>query len=850
MFKWLIHQTHWLLGITLGMVLPVVGITGAMMSFEAPIMKALSPGIMHVPARAGAALTPDALLARFAAQVPGATPTLLIMKTEPGAAPRLTFRPASIDGQQAAPDKTYLDPYTGRMLGRANGEVFFDDVQRLHRFLLLDGGSSEAGKHITAAAAFAMVFFVLSGLYLRWPRRALDWKVWLKPELNRRGRSLYWSLHAVAGTWFFVIYLITPLTGLTWAYSWYLRGATVLLTGQAPPAEAPAPKPKPGPAAAPEPVRLDLAWDTLQRTAGNRLASVLITVPKPGKPVRLRYLEHDSPHEVALNLLLVDTASGAVVKHTRFADQALGQRMITGKLALHNGSWWGTPGVIVFMLASAALPLFAVTGTLLYLDRRKKAHTLQAAADELLASDMAGEGATIVMAYASQTGTAEQIALRSAATLMQGGQAVRVTPLGSLTLEDLRDARLLLVVASTYGAGEPPDPARGFARRTMSRPAELPQLRYGLLALGDRSYPDFCGFGGALGCWLNESGARPLFPPIMADREQVPALESWRNQLVKLGGVSAPGAWKEPYLSWRLAGRRLLNPGSPGGEAWHVVLEPASLPFPEWQAGDIAEISPRNAEAAVDACLRERALDGRRGTDANGDSLRTLLARSVLPQPGEARDYSERELAATLEPLPDRSYSIASLPSDGRIELLVRKTVLSDGALGLGSGWLTHHAEVGSEILLRIRSNMNFHAPDVVAPMILIGAGTGLAGLRAHLLHRRELGLGMAWLLFGERSAQADRLYDEELVAWRKDGTLARLDLAFSRDGEEKLYVQDLVARNAADMRRWIVEDGASVLVCGGVPMAAGVHEALQAMLGDAELARLTESGRYRRDVY
>jgi sulfite reductase (NADPH) flavoprotein alpha-component len=158
---------------------------------------------------------------------------------------------------------------------------------------------------------------------------------------------------------------------------------------------------------------------------------------------------------------------------------------------------------------------------------------------------------------------------------------------------------------------------------------------------------------------------------------------------------------------------------------------------------------------------------------------------------------------------------------------------------------------------LRIRRNTGFHPPPLGQPVILIGAGTGLAGLLAHLRHRgthRDTA-APAWLVFGERCARSDRWYTEQIDAWRADGTLQRVDLAFSRpDGEEAgsqaRYVQDLLAAHAADVRRWIVDDGATVLVCGGLAMAKGVHDALAAILGAPVLDELAEAGRYRRDVY
>ena len=132
----------------------------------------------------------------------------------------------------------------------------------------------------------------------------------------------------------------------------------------------------------------------------------------------------------------------------------------------------------------------------------------------------------------------------------------------------------------------------------------------------------------------------------------------------------------------------------------------------------------------------------------------------------------------------------------------------------------------------------------------MIGAGTGIAGLRAHLLYRQQKKLGDAWLLFGERGQASDLYYGDDLKAWQADGTLARTDLVFSRDAAPKKYVQHLVAEQGGEIGRWVRERGASILVCGGLEMAAEVQDALIAILGEEKLDQMTQDGLYRRDIY
>jgi sulfite reductase (NADPH) flavoprotein alpha-component len=173
-----------------------------------------------------------------------------------------------------------------------------------------------------------------------------------------------------------------------------------------------------------------------------------------------------------------------------------------------------------------------------------------------------------------------------------------------------------------------------------------------------------------------------------------------------------------------------------------------------------------------------------------------------------------------------------------------------DGSPGLGSGWLCEHAPIGADIALRIRANPGFHVPADGRPLILIGNGTGIAGLRALLKQRIADGHRDNWLLFGERNAAHDFHYRDEIRAWQADGWIARVDLAFSRDQAERVYVQERVAEAESTLRAY-VEAGAAIYVCGSLEgMAPGVDAALRDALGAATLERLRIEGRYRRDVY
>jgi sulfite reductase (NADPH) flavoprotein alpha-component len=505
--------------------------------------------------------------------------------------------------------------------------------------------------------------------------------------------------------------------------------------------------------------------------------------------------------------------------------------------------------------ALAVLAVYAAFCAAVFWRRRRAQRKADAAAAALLTGKTSESW---LVAYASQTGMAEKLAWQTAAALQSAGIGVRFLPLSKLTPAVLAESSRALFVVSTTGEGDAPDPAAGFVRRVLGQRLPLPNLHYGLLSLGDSSYANYGAFGKRLDEWLRHQGAQVLFDRVDVDNGDAGALRHWQHHLAVLTGQTQMADWSTPgYERWQLAGRRCLNPGSTGAPAFEVSLVPmAGTALPPWQAGDVAEIGPRNAPKAVHELLRELGIAA--GTAVRDDnktcSVAEALAARALPRDAAAvaalRGLSAQQLLEALAPLPHREYSIASLPADGRIDLLLRQMRQPDGRLGVGSGWLTEVAPLHGEIALRVRENRSFHPPVDARPLILIGNGTGIASLRAHLRARAAQGRHRNWLLFGERNRAHDFYWREEIEGMQAAGVLERLDLAFSRDQAERLYVQDVLRQRQETLREWVAA-GAAIYVCGSLAgMAPGVAAALTEALGEETLERMAEDGRYRRDVY
>jgi sulfite reductase (NADPH) flavoprotein alpha-component len=196
-----------------------------------------------------------------------------------------------------------------------------------------------------------------------------------------------------------------------------------------------------------------------------------------------------------------------------------------------------------------------------------------------------------------------------------------------------------------------------------------------------------------------------------------------------------------------------------------------------------------------------------------------------------------------------RSYSISSVPSEGRLDLLVREARAADGTWGRGPAWLLHETRPGGLLRMRIKSNRAFHAPAGQEPLLLVGAGSGLAGLRPHILEAREAGRP-TWLLYGEKQADSHNLLCRELQAWHLGGKLYRLNLALSHPEAGKgRYVQDIITQYATDIRHFM-GPGGLVMICGGLALGAAVDAALERALGRTWMGAALTEARYRQALY
>ena len=223
MLKHYLCRLHWLAGLSAGLVLAVMGGTGSLYSFSEQLIKLFDPQVTTVQPLAGGILSPAQLLARISLQKKHLSS--LSLGAAPDEAARAGFMSPLAGSEKKTFELQYLNPYTGELLGKPASEAFFRSVLALHRNLAL----GDAGKAITGAATLGLVFLLLSGMYLRWPKtERLHWRTWLQAPLKAGNRNQLLRLHAVLGSWLMLSYFLFALTGLSWSYQWARDGIHLL----------------------------------------------------------------------------------------------------------------------------------------------------------------------------------------------------------------------------------------------------------------------------------------------------------------------------------------------------------------------------------------------------------------------------------------------------------------------------------------------------------------------------------------------------------------------------------------------------------------------------------------------
>ena len=520
---------------------------------------------------------------------------------------------------------------------------------------------------------------------------------------------------------------------------------------------------------------------------------------------------------------------------------------------------------------------------------------------------------TLTVLWASQTGNAEALAEGFTKRLRDAGIAVESSAMADFPINKLGSRQTLALISSTFGDGDPPDNGESFWRSLNHADTCLESVNYAVLALGDPNYDRFCQHGKHLDQRLLELGATRLLERVDCDTEFEDRADAWLTQLQQILAPTKPLAPAKPPGKTKLEGcslilNRRLNPNSAHKDTRQFALDLAGSEL-TYEAGDALGVMPRNCPELVSELLDLTRLGG--ATCVNIDTFGEVPLQQALTQHFEiARpsqdtlmfiaersrnrdlkhlleperkadlkdwlwgrqladvlqqypiDCSAQELLGTLKRLQPRLYSIASSAKANPQQVHLTVSAVRYGKRkGVSSTFLADRAG-DSDVPLFVQPSKHFRTPaDGSVPMIMIGPGTGVAPFRGFLQERRAQGhQGRNWLFFGEQHADTDFYYQDELQGMQHDGLLTHLSLAFSRDQAEKIYVQDRIREQGAELWRWL-QDGAQLYICGDASrMAKDVDQALRDIaqshggLGvegaEDYWRQLSEQKRYLRDVY
>ncbi len=542
----------------------------------------------------------------------------------------------------------------------------------------------------------------------------------------------------------------------------------------------------------------------------------------------------------------------------------------------------------------------------------------------------AAEMPGITLISASQTGNARRVAEALRDDLIAAKLNVTLINAGDYKFKNIANEKLLVVVASTQGEGEPAEEAVALHKFLFSKKApKLENTAFAVFGLGDTSYEFFCQSGKNFDSKLAELGGERLLDRVDADVEYQPAAAQWRARLVDVLKARAPavpsvqtaasGAINEvhtsPYtkeapLSASLSVNQKITGRDSEKDVRHIEIDLGDSGL-RYQPGDALGVWYQNDPALVKEIVELLWLKGDEPVTVDGkllsltDALQwhfeltvntanivenyATLTRSetLLPLVGDKAQlqhyaattpivdmlrFSPAQLDAEaliglLRPLTPRLYSIASSQAEVESEVhvtvgAVRFDVEGRARAGGASSFLADRVGEEGEVRVFIEHNDNFRLPaNPETPVIMIGPGTGIAPFRAFMQQRAaDEATGKNWLFFGNPHFTEDFLYQVEWQRYVKEGVLTRIDLAWSRDQKEKVYVQDKLRQQGAELWRWI-NDGAHIYVCGDANrMAKDVEQALLEVIAefgamdteaaDEFLSELRVERRYQRDVY
>ena len=517
----------------------------------------------------------------------------------------------------------------------------------------------------------------------------------------------------------------------------------------------------------------------------------------------------------------------------------------------------------------------------------------------------------ITLAYGTETGNTQKLATAFAAKAKKSGVQVKLVSLEQYKLTDLQKEEKFYIVISTQGEGEPPVGAKKFYDHLFAQAPSLPGLNYAVLALGDTAYPLFCKTGEDVDAQLQKLGAKRLLPLQKCDVDYEDDAAKWFDSVLQQtqsnAGLGEPvKTLTHPAVATKANGKKYyngnivtninLNGRGSNKQTFHIEIAVDELV--EYEPGDSLAIVPQNRKTVVDEIIGLTGIDKSLviTTEKYNGTVEELLTRELnicYLLTSTVKTYAEitqqqipdtrmdlkdllriypvkepaqfAEVVKILKPIAPRLYSISSSPSahSGQLHLTVGKhsfLLQDEQHFGLCSEFMGELA-VGTSIRFYIHKNRAFKLPAADKDIIMVGPGIGIAPYRSFIAERDATGAtGRSWLFFGDEHFTTDFLYQTEWQSWLGTGSLTKMNVAFSGDAKDRLYVEHKMLQHAKELFEWI-EGGASVYVCGEKgPLHEKAENALKQIIKERKrineeeaasyFAELKKSGRYEKEVF
>jgi sulfite reductase (NADPH) flavoprotein alpha-component len=499
-----------------------------------------------------------------------------------------------------------------------------------------------------------------------------------------------------------------------------------------------------------------------------------------------------------------------------------------------------------------------------------------------------------LIVYGTETGNAKKVASQLLTSFKKNKIQAKSIDIFQLDTLKLEKESLMLFIVSTQGEGEFPQNAVAFYEKLKASETNLSNLNFAVLGLGDTSYPLFCNAGVLLDEVLEEKGAKRILPLVKADVDYAETVTNWENDLqqVFLKNVSSASVPTQKSTTASVSHKKnykgivshkiVLNDKGSNKETYHIEISSDEEVI--YEPGDAIGFYPKNNETETKAIAdyfeavdQEQLLSDKNIRGLSRKSLEAfaqLFGITIEEDKADLLDIIRKynlkkvkitDVIALLHPIAPRLYSISSAVNahDGEVHATVSLNTFSvngTSKTGLCSQFLADLPKE-AEIEFYIHKSNNFKLPSDDTDIIMIGPGTGIAPFRSFLAHRDAEGAeGKNWLFFGEQHFVLDFYYQTEIQEWLATGALTKLDTAFSRDQEKKIYVQDRIQEKAKDFNQWL-ENGASIYICGQKnPMSTDVENAIIEVIASERnigveaakqvLEDLETAGKYQKDVY